>query len=329
MVSNGPYAFDEQLSEARYYKTELLRHFATSASAAVARERGRAESVFSCFPEHGNIVGLGFGAKLADGYRLAAERAVRVYVRTKFPKSALSRYQMIPSTVDGMDTDVIAVGNILASQRPTRCGVSVGHGNITAGTLGCLVRRPGDNAKYILSNNHVLADCDAASIGAGILEPGRMDGGDPNDPIGKLTAFAPLTTGGVLEIDAAIAELIDVNSVLPEIMEIGPINQPPIGPEIYQSVRKHGRTTLHTVGIVTGIDEDVRVSFNPWLSADFAGQISVEGFRGPFSASGDSGSLVVDAVTKHPVGLHFADGLGISFANRIERVLDHFQVEIV
>lgn len=333
MVSTGPQGYYDSIREkASYYKTELVRqYFGTTASTLMEEEsrRARASSVFSCFGRHSNIVGLGFGAKSADGYRLAGDEAIRVYVRNKLPKSALKKNQIIPSAVDGMDTDVIAVGNIKTAQRPTRCGCSIGHINVTAGTLGCLVRRAGDEQFYILSNNHVLANCDSASPGDLILEPGRMDGGDPNDPIGELAEFAPLTTGAPVEIDAALARVFDVNSVLPEIMEIGPINQPEIGPSIYQSVRKHGRTTLHTVGIVTDVDADVRVWYGPLESADFAGQIAVEGFRGPFSASGDSGSLIVDAVSKRPVGLLFADGLGISFANPINRVLNHFGVEIL
>lgn len=332
MERSGPTDFDDPIREkAKYYKTELLRRFfGTTASAVTAHatRRVRAASVFSCFPKHSNIVGLGFGAKLADGYRLASEEAVRVYVRTKLPKSSLSRNEFIPPLVDGVDTDVIAVGDIRTTQRPTRCGVSIGHENIMAGTLGCMVKRPGDSRAYILSNNHVLANCDSAQRGDLILEPGRMDGGDPNDPIGELVDFAPLKAGGPVEIDAAIARLFDVTSVLPEIMEIGPISQPEMDPALYQSVRKHGRTTLHTVGIVTDVDADVRVWYDR-DSVDFAGQIAVEGFRGPFSAGGDSGSLIVDAVSKRPVGLLFAEGLGITFANPIGRVLNHFNVEIL
>ena len=333
MVPSGSFTFDDSIREkSRLYKNELLkRYFGTTASTAssdVSRRPG-VGSVFNCIPRYSNIVGLGFGARSADGYRLAGEHAIRVYVRTKLPKSALSRNHIIPSAVEGMDTDVIAVGDIVTCQRPTRCGVSIGHVTVTAGTLGCLVRRPGDSNNYILSNNHVLASCDSASIGDLILEPGRMDGGDPQDPIGELSYFAPLKTGGTVEIDAALARVFDANSVLPEVMEIGPIDQDGMSPAIYQSVRKHGRTTLHTVGIVTDIDADIRVWYGPLESADFVGQIAVEGFGGVFSASGDSGSVIVDAVSRRPVGLLFAEGLGITFANRIDRVLDHFGVEIL
>lgn len=60
--------------------------------------------------------------------------------------------------------------------RPVPCGVSVGHPQITAGTLGCLVR----NAKgqlFILSNNHVLSNSNSAQLGEPILQPAPSDGG--------------------------------------------------------------------------------------------------------------------------------------------------------
>ena len=59
-------------------------------------------------------------------------------------------------------------------------------------------------------------------------------------------------------------------------------------------------------------------------------QLAVSGVGGQFSSGGDSGSLVVDAVTRHPVGLLFAGGgLGTTFVNPIGPVLDRFGVEIV
>jgi hypothetical protein len=41
--------------------------------------------------------------------------------------------------------------------RPLKIGVSVGHVDVTAGTLGCFVREPEGEGTFILSNNHVLA----------------------------------------------------------------------------------------------------------------------------------------------------------------------------
>src|SRR5947207_824962 len=62
------------------------------------------------------------------------------------------------------EVDVRYVGRVLKSakrwhqkrNRPLRIGGSIGHFQITAGTLGCFVRRRSSGVLHILSNNHVL-----------------------------------------------------------------------------------------------------------------------------------------------------------------------------
>ncbi len=89
--------------------------------------------------------------------------------------------------------------------RPVPIGVSTGHPNITAGTIGARVT-DGTNV-YALSNNHVYADENNAIIGDNVLQPGSFDGGvDPDDAIGTLFDFEPiLFDGSNNTIDAAIA----------------------------------------------------------------------------------------------------------------------------
>src|SRR4029079_413086 len=162
-----------------------------------------------------------------------------------------------------------------------------------------------------------------------ILEPGLLDGGDPARPIARLTAFQPVDfTGRPNRIDGSIAELINTPDVDPRITTIGSITATPVPAALYQSVRKRGRTTLHTLGMVTDLAADVRVRYGSRV-AQFNDQIAVTGFNGVFSAGGDSGSLVVDAVTRSPVGLLFAGGGNTTFCNHIEDVLKPFRVSIV
>ena len=76
-----------------------------------------------------------------------------------------------------------AVSNSLRRRlRPAQGGFSVGHYQITAGTLGTccydLSPFPGIPSRYyILSNNHVLANANNARVGDPILQPGPYDGG--------------------------------------------------------------------------------------------------------------------------------------------------------
>ena len=75
--------------------------------------------------------------------------------------------------------------------RPAPGGVSVGHRDITAGTLSCWVKKAGQ--LYLLSNNHVLANVNAGKKGDPILQPGAADGGTAVDELGKLYKFVPIS----------------------------------------------------------------------------------------------------------------------------------------
>ena len=51
--------------------------------------------------------------------------------------------------------------------------------------------------KFILSNNHVLANANQAKLGEAILQPGRLDGGTlGNDRLATLVEFVPLAFEG-------------------------------------------------------------------------------------------------------------------------------------
>lgn len=328
-------ADQKTLETARQFKTELLMKMFATTQGATARgsSAARKGSPLSLLPPHSNVVGVGYGSKLsyaASGAIVENEIAVRVYVRTKLPQAVVPSAQRVPAKINGKTTDVIAVGELSLLARPVRCGVSVGHRAVTAGTLGCLVKRVNDMSgeRFILSCNHVLADCNKATVGDPVLEPGLADGGDANPPIAELTDYEPLSLTEPNTIDAAIARVLNPDDVRPDIHDIG-YAEPPAGPaSVYQSVRKYGRTTRHTVGVIMDIAADFRAWAGPEL-IDFENQFEINGVNGAFSDGGDSGSLVVDAVTRRAVALIFAGGGGSTFANPIEPVLGRFGVEIV
>lgn len=260
-----------------------------------------------------NIVGWGIGRKSISENRISGADVVRVYVSKSLPD------QSIPDEFEGFPTDIVVVGQITAypsvttwhrlnHHRPTSCGVSVGHPNVTAGTLGCLVEKGGNH--YILSNNHVLAATNSAQVGDRVIQPGSMDGGTaPTDEIATLEPYQSIDfTGNPNEIDAAIA-LIGPNSqtnVEPEIIGIGKPKPTTKTAQIGQSVRKHGRTTGQTLGVVVDCSANVGIHYGNG-NARFENQIVIEGVgSAPFSEGGDSGSLIVHAVSLEPVALLFA-----------------------
>ena len=306
----------------RAAKEEAAAYFRRpSASAAI---RGTTDSYSN------NVVGLGIGVKFVDGRVLPGESTVRIYVRELLPD------QHIPEQFGTLPTDIIEAGKFVAYQEPpVPCGVSVGHPAITAGTLGCLVKK-GEN-HYILSNNHVLADSNAASPGDRVIQPGTADGGRlPNDVIATLEPYQEIDfTGAPNYIDAAIALVGDCNQdvVLPKIIGIGLPLVAPGSAELPPTVLKHGKATGTTVGEIEDISFNYSVGFGN-RSAEFRNQILITGVDSYyFSEPGDSGSLIVGEETRKPVGLLFAGGEvqggPATLANPIDLVLKRYGVNIV
>jgi hypothetical protein len=289
--------------------------------------------------------------------QVTQEPSVVVSVIKKLPPEALAMDEIIPRVVGTMPTDIIETGVIRALQaptdrwRPAPGGVSIGHFNITAGTLGCLVRKGGET--FILSNNHVLANSNAAAIGDPILQPGPHDGGTmANDHIANLEAFVPIsfvapeppsecgfaraviallnagcrligseTRYRIVSIqetpnlvDAAIARPLDPGDVRDEILGIGPI-QGTVQGALGMRVQKSGRTTGHTIGEILQVDVTVNVQYGAGQIAQFTDQL----LAGAMSQGGDSGSAVLDE-QQRLTGLLFAGSDSTTIINRIEHV---------
>ena len=232
--------------------------------------------------------------------------------------------------------------------RPIELGVSGGNINDFAarrigvvccgGTLGGLVTN-GSNF-FILSNNHVLAKVNTAVIGDDVVQPGLLDTNcDPGDVVADLTDFEPISFSANNTIDAAIAEIragqVDTSG---SILDIDQPGSTPATPTVGMAVKKSGRTTGLTRGEIKAINVTVRISYpkggvcgtRSKQTATFTNQVRITGTAGPFSAGGDSGSLVVEDVQScpSPVGLLFAGSTTDTFANPITDVLTTFGVTI-
>ena len=114
-----------------------------------------------------------------------------------------------------------------AASPPGGVSVSLGYHHRAAGTSTCLVADAAGD-RYLPSNNHVIADTNAAPMGSRIVQPGTLDGGvTPRDDIALLAAFQRITFTGVNHIDAAIGALPDPGAVDPAILGIGAPANPP------------------------------------------------------------------------------------------------------
>jgi len=226
----------------------------------------------------------------------------------------------------------VVIDPIARFERPVPIGVSTGHPDITAGTIGCRVIGviDGNDVYYALSNNHVYANSNNATIGDNVLQPGSVDGGvDPYDAIGTLSDFEWIEFGprGENYIDAAIAftTTADVNNATPPDGYGTPSSTIRTDDLLELPVQKYGRTTGQTTGVVDSINATVKVGYGGGF-AIFVGQIFIT--PGTFSAGGDSGSLIVTDPDKNPVGLLFAGSSTMTVANPIDAVLEAFDVTI-
>lgn len=313
-----------------------------------------------------NVVATGVGYKMLAGKR-SDTLGIICSVKKKLPLSELSAKDVIPQEIDSVPTDVVETGVIRAFQvptgrfRPAPGGVSAGHKDITAGTLGCWVKRNGQ--RMILSNNHVLANSNNAAKGDVILQPGPFDGGlNPNDKIAVLEDFVPILFSGTGSdsgnncsvasmlvwsmnamagmlgsktrmqafqiqaennlVDAAIARPFSEEDVDPKILNIGEI-QGVTSARLGMALKKNGRTTGFTQGELLQIDVTVDVQYDAGRSARFNDQL----LAGPMSQGGDSGSVVLDDQDKL-VGLLFAGSEQTTIMNRIENVFEQLDLSL-
>lgn len=283
-------------------------------------------------PELMKIDGVVGTALAVDG----SEPRIRVFTLHGGVGGVPARLQGIP--VERIVTGMFVAGDVndpTTKERPAPNGFSIGHPAITAGTFGAVVR-DGAGVCYALSNNHVLANANDASIGDNVLQPGPFDGGsNPSDAIGTLSAFEEIAFDGSSNtIDAAIAVLTnpaDATGSTPS-YAYGAPGSSTVDPSIFMDVEKFGRTTGYTTGEITETNVTVDVCYEtrgPFrcvAAARFTDQIGIS--PGSFSDGGDSGSLIVRSSDKSPVGLLYAGSSTRTLANPIGDVLSHFNVSI-
>jgi len=281
------------------------------------------------------------------------------------------------SLTKSVNTDVRQVGTVVAREtvvvdlpahetaqtptdrvRPALGGVSVGHVDITAGTLGVVAMK--DGKPVILSNNHVLANSNEGAIGDTILQPGKYYGGqDPADRIGTLSEFVEVRFDGapglpdqcqvantVIAVLNWITRLIGSASRYQVFDEVEPnlVDAALARPDSPAQVRilevlGPGDMPLTVIGDADAQVGDAVKKFG-WTTKHTIGEVigidgSVQVQYGEgkiatfedqlildpagFSAGGDSGSAILNEQNQ-VVGLLFAGSEEITIANRVAHV---------
>lgn len=292
------------------------------------------------------IHAIGIGRKRVEG-KNTSTRCVRVHVLQKLPDALVAPENRIPSEINGIPTDVVVsprafllAGACVARtvpQRPLRGGIGISGPRTTAGTLGCFVRlRNGDPGAFLLTCSHVLADA-AATRADRVVQPALADGGTlAGHAVAELDRWTSVLGESEIEVDAALALLLDQASFEPEICGL-PRPQGTRAPEIGLGVQRRGRSTLAAgpavKGRISDRDLDVSVAVPGGGAIVYQDHFLVKPIQSgtAFSESGDSGSLILERNGPRAVGLLVAGDPGGSYAvaTPIRRVLDRFKVDLV
>jgi len=292
------------------------------------------------------VTAVDVGYKYVNGQR-TDQLAIRVMVERK--KKTVPEAERIAPQLDGVVTDVIERTYFLHQMQnrrklddislladtgnydPVKGGISIGPcravgGYVYVGTLGAIVKDNASGNPLLLSNFHVMCIDNGWHQGDTMAQPGRVDGGNcPANVVGTLQRAA-LTS----DVDCAVSSLSG-RGYSCEIVDIGKVagtNTATLG----MAVRKRGRTTGLTYGVVDSISLSVNIDYGDGIGVrTLANQIDIRpdtAHNPAFGDHGDSGSAVVDGSIK-VVGLHFAgsnDGHGI--ANPIAAVLSALNISM-
>lgn len=312
--------------------------------------------------EVNNVVGgsqkLGFistsGLYVAPGGTPTKSDGQGDTVTTTVTVKAVSQAQ---STASGSATVTVSPDNANAQSGAVQLGTSgsnahdfnnTANNTITCcgGTLGSLVTRAG--VQYILSNNHILARSDGATVGDAIVQPGLIDtatcSASDATTVANLSQFFNLETSPVPNIDAAIAQIVSGKvDTTGKILYLGatvdannvPVPAAPqsgagIAGTVNLAVAKSGRSTGLTCSTVDAIDTATSVVYTvncdgtgSNFTIDYDNQIDVAG--GDFSGEGDSGSLIVSQSGATPVALLYAGSDSDTVGNPLSDVLNFFK----
>lgn len=328
------------------------------------------------------VMSVGTGYKLVGG-KPTNELSLVIGVKKKKPFSVLSKSEVIPEIIDGISTDIIEIGTPVCQAkrgrpkkqsdpieptktfRPIFPGISIGHYQTTAGTFGCVVKR--GTEKFILSNNHVLANCNNAVLGDPIYQPGPYDGGNDTLQIGILEQFVRLTytsdpdppkaeptcgvAKSVVRIANSIAQALGSEHRLtafrvtkPSALAVAPnlvdaaLARPSV--DMVETIAEIGipkgtkeaelGMAIQKYGRTTKYTTGTITQINVTIQVDYDGKTAVfqnQLIAGNMSAGGDSGSAVLD-MDGNIIGLLFAGSDTITIINPIQSVLTALSVEV-
>jgi hypothetical protein len=308
------------------------------------------------------VTAVGLGPR-EQNRRYTGEIAIKVFVRRKRPLDEIPEAERIPSSIEGVPTDVEELGEVrraqstepgttatvvadIDEQDPLRGGVSLAAQGVPGhGTMGCLLQdRLDPSAVYGLTNHHVVTHDGKVSRSRIVSHPSFRDsnlnfGFNVNSPIGVVAEAKDVPI-----LDAAVVRIDPLTRWLPMVHEIGfltgshELTVTEVRNGDYK-VRKRGIRTRLTHGVIACIEgECLELSTNLTLHNElrkknvFVRSIDTAP-AGRFMDDGDSGSVLVNE-NNEVVGLLYASdpqygfGVPIGTVFRLLNELGGFDLKV-
>lgn len=290
---------------------------------------GRAYAALKKYP---NVHSVGLGGRERKGTP-TGELAVRVFVTRKLSPAELGIDSVIPPEFEGLPTDIVEMGKFELldltdipsmpaddkneddeKYRPLKGGIQIqGSLGVGKGTLGCLTKVQGDARVMAVTCYHVMFNNNhmpQAGIDVGNPSTGRSCTDCCNGSFGTHVAE------DYTAVDAAISRLDPHTQWLAEIQCIGFITDwDTVTPAQAQThtyrVRKYGRTTGLTGGVVTDVNIHGTITADNLPPRPFTNRMVIRpnpqpgGGKVKFGDHGDSGSAIVNDDNKI-VGILYA-----------------------
>ncbi len=327
------------------FRNDLLQRRMREAAEPAAARAFAARGAFAAYvTATSNIHATGIGIRYSGGKYHPDEFVLKVFVFDTVDAEA----QAVPPAKDfnGMPVDVEALPvQVIRARRPSKAtaasatpagqfpqrerqknvagGVSISPFGVNyVGTLGCFVKTSSgaQDERFVLSNDHVLANVDALPVGTGIVQPGpEQEATLEKDLFASLSSAIPIQfpSSTVLaprnNFDAALAVVTDRKRITSGAL-FGGIKYDPskiLAPVPGMRVMKMGRTTGESHGTITaakanGVQVNYGIPGAPRIAV-YDDTITIVGDAGrAFSLPGDSGSIIVEEASGHPVALLFA-----------------------
>lgn len=233
----------------------------------------------------------------------------------------------------GLKYKAVTSGIIRACAKVAMGGDSIGYPKGLTGTCGYMVEDiKAFGTQYMLSCSHVLAELNNGEKNRAIvLHPGPDDNGSETDRIGVLANYTRILIRNAdgNRMDAGIIKPDKISSFERGIRQLGTISGVNSDPTLNTRVRKRGRSTGLTEGVLRLRNVSHIVTYDTGDEALFVEQLGIIGTGACFALRGDSGSLVIDEADR-AIGLLFAScsGVDLAFCNPINPILSELGVKL-